>query len=682
MFSKFIEKIKKEYFLLFARENREKGLGVIGTILVTLGVLGAVGGGLFGVYKLGYLGDLGKWTTKEVMGILYSLVILLFGLSRDLFEAVGNSTTLAQSITRDTTVLAGWAIVRDFANMFIVLGFVVVGIAMILRIREYASMKTLVSLIIVAILINFSLLFCGLIIDATNITMNYFFQVSGPPGITAPFASALLDPGLKQQINTIYTSGNFEAFVSASAALSLFTAIAAMLFVIYAILLLFRHVGLMCLVILSPLAFVCYVFPATKSVFKKWWEQFLQWAFIGIPTAFFIYLGGQLLQTMQTGTGAISSTSSPDIAFWVPVAFLLFAYSLIFQTSALGAAGAIGLATGAVGFAAGAVVGVSKLAGKTALKGADAASGGRLSGAGQKISEGYGRALEGMGWRKSGATAQQARGKLDEAGKRIGSLSEGQQTRIAMGRGWQTSQQDRVAAIENKIRSGKISDLGDLQQQKQAIAMAEAHLKDRGLDPTSLRKNALRANPNLGDTPIEIRDAVRSVPAPKAAEWHPDVMTPEVVASLQVNQAKKVGSDGSPELVDRLASFKHDPTRDFEGQSDDYKKAIRHISETTREGTERTRAEAQFAALQNHLATDANFGGTPNTGRGGGSEGGGSTSDRGGGGNLPSSGGGSGHEPGPRGKNIEPEPLSEGYGVNAPHVLPTNETFPIDEPKT
>ena len=76
-------------------------------------------------------------------------------------------------ITSDQGVFySGWIAVKGLGNMLIVLGFVIVGIATALRIRDYEAKKLLWPLIAIALLINFSGLFCGLIIDAANLIMN------------------------------------------------------------------------------------------------------------------------------------------------------------------------------------------------------------------------------------------------------------------------------------------------------------------------------------------------------------------------------------------------------------------------------------------------------------------------------------------------------------------------------
>lgn len=329
---------------------------------VICGTIGVVAGCFSGSALIeGAAISIGKDIIAGAGYLLLTIARELFNLSAQIFEGITSSDILQKSITQDRTVLNGWGIVRDFANMFIVLGFVVVGIATILRIREYEAQKLLLPLILVALLINFSPLICGIIIDATNIMMSYFLSGTNVGGvatssmvITAPFSNIVNNPVIGATLSSMYSQGLWDQYVNLAFSYAIFAGIAAMIFFIYGLLLLFRYVALMCLVILSPLAFVCYVFPATKSIFNKWWDQFMQWAIIGVPTAFFIYLGGHIFNSFNNQSSQTIVSSPGMLGFWVPTAFLLFGYTLIFQTSAVGAGAAIGLATGAVRFAAGA----------------------------------------------------------------------------------------------------------------------------------------------------------------------------------------------------------------------------------------------------------------------------------------------------------------------------------------
>lgn len=442
-------------------DPNKKEAGIAPLIVIGLLAVAALVGGYTTYQFTNWFSDVGLWMVDKTMGIMLALVNMFFGMSMSMFEAIGSWEVMKTPITRGAgadaqAVMHGWAIVRDFSNMLIVLGFVIVGIATILRIREYEAQKTLVPLIIVALLINFSLLICGIIIDATNITANYFTRVSGPAGVTVPIKNILQNPDLMNKITESIggpplTKDNFMPWVSAMASITLFTGIAGMIFFMYGVLLLFRRVALMCLVILAPLAFVCYVFPATKPIFNKWWSQFTQWAIITIPASFFIYLAGHMLQGYLGSGGDINLTGA-NLAFWIPTAFLFFAYSLIFQASAIGSAAAIGLVTGAAGFA----MGASKKVGGFAA-GATGASR-----AGQKVKDWGTRLGEYAGVVSKGTLANRQAARQTEAKKRIDLLGLAEKTRLANSAAYTAEQRDnKAAAIQSLIASGDSNRLTD-----------------------------------------------------------------------------------------------------------------------------------------------------------------------------------------------------------------------------
>jgi len=174
------EKIKNFSTPVFDSTKKERGIVISGTTLL-IGAAIALGGAIWGYTKVkGDIGEAGQgFFASLVMGLgmfLVSIANALFNLAADFLKYVLRPSFINQTITGNTTFVTIWASVRDIANMFIVLGFVVVGIATSLRFGEYGAKKLLPFLIIIAILINFSGLFCGLIIDASNITMNTLLQ--------------------------------------------------------------------------------------------------------------------------------------------------------------------------------------------------------------------------------------------------------------------------------------------------------------------------------------------------------------------------------------------------------------------------------------------------------------------------------------------------------------------------
>ncbi len=343
-------------------------------------------------------------------------------------------STAGISYTKSPAVNVGWPIMRDLANMIVVLGFVVIGIATTLRIQEYQAKKTLVPLIIAALLINFSLLITGIFIDATNIATNFFFSKIGNRAFTLQSLAETF-----KMVGNI-PSDSWTAFLPKIMALMSFNFFAFFVFIFYALLILTRIVALWILVILSPLAFVCYVFPATKSIWQAWWKNFSQWCIIGIPAGLFLYIGSQMItgiidtpiptfaptdflsaETIKTLTGFLS--------FFLPGLFLIVGFLVSLQFSAMGASAILNAANKYKGVAMAAGLGVlaktSGTVGKQAGK-----LGNYLQGSGNVIGKGAGWALKttAAGANMLGgaaATTQKTRSAFGRLGETIGAIPVG-----------------------------------------------------------------------------------------------------------------------------------------------------------------------------------------------------------------------------------------------------------------
>jgi hypothetical protein len=354
--------------------------------------------------------------TNALAGLASSLFLWVLSIQE------GISFTRITGPDYNPAVAAAWPMVRDLANMFVVLGFVVIGIATILRIREYEAKKILIKLIVVALLINFSLLICGIFIDGSNIVIKSFGDQSGS------FMAKTWGRAIFGNIENIWN--NFDTKqMGKSVGLAVGTTFGEMVrfivYMLYFFLFLFRYFALWILVILSPLAFVSYVFPFSKKFFDMWWSNFLGWCIVGIPGMFFIWLADTISSDLNN---MITSTQSgPDtpggvgnfMVFLIPGFFMILGFMLSLQISAMGAGAATGAFKWAGGMALGAGAGLSKLGAKGAFAGADKATGGKLSSGAQKISGGVGRGLERLGLRKQGTTAVNEGARIAEEKKRV-----------------------------------------------------------------------------------------------------------------------------------------------------------------------------------------------------------------------------------------------------------------------
>lgn len=245
----------------------------------------------------------------------------------------------------------GWPFVQDLANMILVIILVFIGLATTLKIKDYEAKKTLPILIIVGLLINFSKVILGLVIDAGNILMNFFLVARA--GIWGEFSGMIMyyvesfiraHEGLgvaglllKPIVELITGAVIIKAVLIIILNLLLFLVILLFAFIFFA-----RPIALWILVIFSPLALVFYILPGTRSYFYFWLNQIIQWSFIGVILAFFLYLTSHLLANLQkadfpkpeVGTLGLFNELIPLFGIFF---FMFFGLLISLSTSAVGA---------------------------------------------------------------------------------------------------------------------------------------------------------------------------------------------------------------------------------------------------------------------------------------------------------------------------------------------------------
>jgi|GEM_PF-5832135 len=522
--------MKKFITEFFAKGSDLKMRGGIFIPILIIGAIAAVtaitaSGGL-GAAAQGVAADLYNAIMRGLGNFVMWSTGGIFALSGEFFRYVTSSQFVTATITGNPTYRAAWGMVRDLANMMIVLGFVLVGIATTLRLREYEAQKTLFPLIIVAILINFSPLFCGLVIDAANILMGYFSSAGA--GDLPKFLTENLTKGIKE--STVLVGTGPEAFLAYSAVCGAAFLIAAVSFFMMSVLLSARVGVLAVLFVLSPLALFCIVFKGTQHVWKTWSENFIKWSFMGVACIFFVYLAGGVV-----AKAAVSNTLGINEVL-TAVIFLIVGFKMAIGSSAQGASAIIAGATGVAGFAAGRVLGA---AGKMASTAKQMGSNTRL---GHAVQDRMSSLRESVGLAPAGTTAQNQDKRLGEAKKRMEALRQRDPNSFR-----NIANRDKgvngAAAMAVAAEKG---DLYNLDRSKLATRMARA--KGFGVDRSVFEK----ADPNLAGLsekgtphpPAEaynkVRIRVRSMSKKDVQSMSRDALTPQVLSSMSPDQFKSL----------------------------------------------------------------------------------------------------------------------------------------------
>ena len=251
------------------------------------------------------------------------------------------------NIMNNPIVGAGWTFIRDLVNLFFALALVAIAMAFILKIESFELKKSLPRLIIIALLINFSLLLVGAFIDVATILQNTILGIGAGQGterITG-LVTTTIDPltgmawdavGFLAGMLIVLKIGLAIPYANVVALLTMitlalamgeiffywvllifFNIVAGFIFVFLSLLFLFRVAALWILAIFAPLALMAYILPITQKYFDSWLKAVISWALLGIIVLFLLVLGMELMAVVFIG-------EAKDLTGFEFVAFYLF----------------------------------------------------------------------------------------------------------------------------------------------------------------------------------------------------------------------------------------------------------------------------------------------------------------------------------------------------------------------
>lgn len=369
------------------------------------------------------------------------LVVIAAGLNAVLIAVIKQTLSIAVIYGEPGTVLqVGWEISRNIANMVFVLGIVIIGLANILRLQNYKIQKALPFLLIMMLLVNFSQVFVGIIVDSANLMISFFIGKMGSLEFVTSEAGTLVEHAVAQFGNFFdilgKDSGQYISGLISPLAETIGLIVFLLLFslALFAVMFLFivRVAVLWILSILAPIAFAAAVLPATKKYWSMWFGQLIQWSLVGLPMALFLYLAG----FAQIG-GEFDGIAAPGFAKII-IALISPLFVLIFIVAGFGLSMSLApaAAKGVVGFgmATGVGLGVTTGAGLwRKLEGSNIRDGGgRISRFGAAMQK-WGTADKDAGaLRKAGATFAKYSGIAPFAGRAVELASKEATMRLGM----------------------------------------------------------------------------------------------------------------------------------------------------------------------------------------------------------------------------------------------------------
>ncbi|MFA6524478.1 MAG: hypothetical protein WC264_03665 [Candidatus Paceibacterota bacterium] len=258
----------------------------------------------------GYSFNCGVLGIDQVIGCIAGVTYFIWEVSAWIANMAGSFldffiyySTNSDSYT-SPFVTKGWGIIRDIANIFFIIALLYIAIKTILSLNVTNNKKLISAIIIIALLINFSLFFTEVIIDASNILAKVFYnQITSVDKNGAPLppgsgGQKSISVGLIKGFNPqeIVSADMYDMsrgkFVFITLLLIALTLYSAYMFFVVAILFVSRVVSLWLAMIFAPLAFASYTVPFDIPGFghKKWWDDLLKAAFLAPIFLFFLYI--------------------------------------------------------------------------------------------------------------------------------------------------------------------------------------------------------------------------------------------------------------------------------------------------------------------------------------------------------------------------------------------------------
>ncbi len=268
-----------------------------------------------------------------IMQVIHGLVSLIFRLAGVLFDSsIHYSVVVFTEITNKLVFIrTTWELIINVANITFIFMLLYLGITTILEVSKVETKKTLVHIIIVALIMNFSLFFTKVVIDVSNLIAFQFFnsvQVkklygtdagsTAPGRISSIFVEGTYIDGMlgkteekvDKKTGKATDNSNTEVFIAYTMAI-IFELMGIFIFISVAIMFFRRTLMLIFYMISSPIAMLGYALPKLASYKEKWLSGLINNAFLAPVYLFCIYLIAKIT-TDKTILKTITPSGDPE----------------------------------------------------------------------------------------------------------------------------------------------------------------------------------------------------------------------------------------------------------------------------------------------------------------------------------------------------------------------------------
>lgn len=227
----------------------------------------------------GIYGDKGMFgeLISKLLEQVFTVVGWLMGIAAIIFDWVVQPANITGILNMDV-VYEIWTMVRDLLNMAFIMMLLFSAFATIFQVDKYHIKKIWLTMLINALLVNFSFPIARFVIDIGNVIM-YSLLNGMFKGATTGFFSTIASNSEVTRL-LIPTGKDFaDLAISYQIMTIIFIFVLGATFLVLAVMFLVRLVALSILVMFAPVGFVGYVIPAATSYAKKWWDNLFKYTF-------------------------------------------------------------------------------------------------------------------------------------------------------------------------------------------------------------------------------------------------------------------------------------------------------------------------------------------------------------------------------------------------------------------
>ena len=248
------------------------------------------------------------WYNVFVRGInwvlyyVFLFLSMLLGIAGFIFDWVIDPQNI-QNVLDRPAIYDMWKVVRDFLNLMFILVLLYSAFCTVFQIEKYHLKKILLTLVLMALLVNFSFPVSRFIIDTSNVTGYFFLNTvfSGADKIESKSARFVALTKIADiLVPREGSKGNFNSKAPTSQILAaiIFIFILMITLMVIALMFVIRLVVLAILIIFSPVGFVAAAFPSTKHYADDWWKNLFKYALFFPIMVFMLAIAFRLMSEL------------------------------------------------------------------------------------------------------------------------------------------------------------------------------------------------------------------------------------------------------------------------------------------------------------------------------------------------------------------------------------------------